>query len=111
MSLSGATESRVVTLQPGQFTGEVNLLSGRRGFTRIRAAEASELIELQREELLGLLQTDSELSDIFMLAFILRRVELIAHQAGDAVLIGSNHSAETLRIKEFLTRNGYPHAY
>jgi thioredoxin reductase (NADPH) len=46
-----------------------------------------------------------------MRAFILRRVELIAHQVGDAVLVGSIHSAETLRIKEFLTRNGYPHAY
>src|SRR4029077_15545923 len=40
-----------------------------------------------------------------------RRVELIAHQVGDAVLVGSTHSAATLRIKEFLTRNGYPHAY
>src|SRR5438034_10677997 len=46
-----------------------------------------------------------------MRAFILRRVELIAQQVGDAVLVGSNHSADTLRIKEFLTRNGYPHAY
>jgi thioredoxin reductase (NADPH) len=61
--------------------------------------------------LLALVQTDSELSDVLMRAFILRRVEIIAHQVGDAVLIGSNHSAETLRIKEFLIRNGYPHAY
>lgn len=107
----GPTESLIATLQPGQFTGEVNLLSGRRQFTRIRAGEAGEVIELEREQLLALVQTDSELSEILMLAFILRRVELIAHQVGDAVLIGSDHSAETLRIREFLTRNGYPHAY
>jgi len=58
-----------------------------------------------------LLQTDSELSDIVMRAFILRRVELIAHGIGDAVLVGSSYSPDTLRIKEFLTRNGHPHAY
>ncbi len=111
ISLLGPTEALIATLQPGQFTGEVNLLSGRRQFTRIRASEAGEVIELEREQLLALVQTDSELSDILMRAFILRRVELIAHQVGDAVLIGSDHSAETLRIREFLTRNGYPHAY
>jgi thioredoxin reductase (NADPH) len=109
--LSGPAESFIATLQPGQFTGEINLLSGRRQFTRIRASEPGEVIELEREQLLALVQTDSELSEILMLAFILRRVELIAHQVGDAVLIGSDHSAETLRIREFLTRNGYPHAY
>jgi thioredoxin reductase (NADPH) len=111
LSVSGSTESLIVTLTPGQFTGEVNLLAGRRGFTRIRASEASEVIEVQREQLLKLIQTDTELSDILMRAFILRRVELISHQIGDVVVLGSTYSAETLRIREFLTRNGYPHAY
>jgi thioredoxin reductase (NADPH) len=111
VSTTGPSESLIATLQPGQFTGEVNMLSGRRQFTRIRASEIGEVIELEREDLLALVQTDSELSDILMRAFILRRVELIAHQVGDAVLVGSDHSADTLRIREFLTRNGYPHAY
>jgi thioredoxin reductase (NADPH) len=111
VSVSDSNESLIVTLQPGQFTGEANMLSGRRQFARIRASEPGEVIELERDELLRVVQTDSELSDILMRAFILRRVELIAHQVGDAVLVGSNHSAETLRIREFLTRNGYPHAY
>jgi thioredoxin reductase (NADPH) len=111
VSVSGSTEALIVTLQPGQFTGEANMLSGRRQFARIRASTDGEVIEVEREQLLSLVQTDSELGEILMRAFILRRVELIAHQVGDAVLVGSNHSADTLRIKEFLTRNGYPHAY
>ena len=111
ISVATSAESLIVTLQPGQFTGEANMLSGRRQFARIQAQDAGEVIELEREELLRLVQTDSELSDILMRAFILRRVELIAHQVGDAVLVGSEHSADTWRIKEFLTRNGYPHAY
>jgi len=56
-------------------------------------------------------QTDSELSDILMRAFILRRLELIARGSSDVVLLGSRHSAGTLRIKEFLSRNGHPISY
>src|SRR6188768_1890253 len=109
---SGATAQTIVALwTPGHFTGEVNLLSGRRALFLIRVREPGELIELTREELTAMIQSDSELSEILMRAFILRRIELVASGVGDVVLIGSLHSAATLRIREFLTRNGHPHAY
>jgi thioredoxin reductase (NADPH) len=108
---SGETEDVVAVVGPGMFTGELSMISGRRGLVRIRAGEPSELIEIAREDLLGLVQTDSELSDIFMRAFILRRLQLIARGIGNVVLVGSSHSLGTLRIKEFLTRNGHPYSY
>ena len=95
----------------GEFTGESNMLSNRRSLVRARASLPGEVIELDREQLLALVQNDAELGEIFMRAFILRRVELIAHGLGDVVLVGSNHSTGTLRIREFLTRNGHPHTY
>jgi thioredoxin reductase (NADPH) len=107
----GPTETLVAVHGPGQFTGEVNMISGRRALVRVRATEPTDLIQLDRERLLELVQTDAELSEIFMRAFILRRVELIAHGLGDVVLLGSTHSSGTLRVKEFLSRNGHPHAY
>jgi thioredoxin reductase (NADPH) len=96
---------------PGMFTGELNVLTGRRGLAKIRTAEACELIEIEREALRTLVQTDSELSDIFLRAYILRRSELIARRIGDILLIGSSHSLDTFRIKEFLTRNYQPYSY
>lgn len=108
---SALGDTRVTTHRAGSFTGETNMISGRRSLFRARAIEAGEVLELTREHLLALVQMDPELSEIFMRAFILRRVELIAHGLGDVVLIGSRHSPGTLRIKEFLTRNGHPHAY
>lgn len=108
---SGTAETLVVVHGPGQFTGEVQILSGRRSLVRMRASESGEVIELDRTTMLSLVQTDSELSEIFMRAFILRRVELIAHGIGDVVLVGSIHCSGTLRVKEFLTRNGQPYAY
>ena len=108
---SAGTETLIVTHRTGQFTGEGNMLTGRRALARTRVSEPGEVIELDREQLLGLIQTDAELSGIFMRAFILRRIELIAGGYGDVVLIGSTHCAGTLRVKEFLTRNGHPFHY
>ena len=108
---SGTAEEVVAVVEPGMFTGELNMLSGRRALVRIRAREPGEVIEIDREDLLSLVQTDSELSDILMSAFILRRLELIARGVGNVVLVGSSHSLDTLRIKEFLTRNGQPYSY
>jgi thioredoxin reductase (NADPH) len=103
---SGVTEALVAVLRPGQFTGEVTMLSGSHGLVRIRAGEAGAVIELERQHLLALVQTDSELSAIFMRAFILRRVELIAHGFGDVVLVGSSHSANTLPRRRYRQRPG-----
>jgi thioredoxin reductase (NADPH) len=105
------TERLIAVMGEGLFTGEVNLLAGRRGLVLIRASEDGEVIEVDRQQLLALVQTDSELSDLLMRAFILRRVELIAHGYGDVVLIGSSHCSGTLRVKEFLTRNGHPYSF
>src|SRR5439155_23420900 len=101
-------ETLVALLSPGQFTGEVSVLSGRRILVRVRARGAGEVVEIDREPLLALIQADGELGEIFMRAFILRRVELAAQGLGDLVLLGSSHSPGTLRVKEFLTRANQP---
>ena len=108
---SGGVETLIHIHGPGQFTGEVNALSGRPALFRARATKQGELIELDRQHMLALLQTDAELGEILMRAFILRRVELVTAGMGDVVLVGSMHSAATLRIKEFLMRNGHPYSY
>jgi len=104
-------ETLVHLNQPGQFTGEVNLLTGRAAFVRIRAHEDGEVLVIDRESVLRVLQLETEVGQILMRAFILRRVELIARGYGDAVLLGSTHCAGTLRLREFLTRNGHPFVY
>jgi thioredoxin reductase (NADPH) len=108
---SATGETLIVVHTPGHFTGEVNMISGRRALFRARVREAGEVIELDREQMLALAQTDAELSEILMRAFILRRVELVSSGLGDVVMIGSAHSAGTLRIREFLTRNTHPFSY
>jgi len=108
---SAAADALIVRQRSGQFTGEGTMLTGRRALNRIRATAPGEVLELSRDQLLGVVQTDAELSELLMRAFILRRVELISDGYGDVVVIGSAHCAGTLRVKEFLTRNGHPFRY
>jgi thioredoxin reductase (NADPH) len=108
---SGTVETLVTVYGSDQFTGEVGTLSGRRSLFRVRAAKPGKVIELDRQHMRALMQSDTELGEILTRAFILRRVELVAAGVGDVVLIGSTHSADTLRIKEFLMRNGHPYSY
>jgi thioredoxin reductase (NADPH) len=104
-------ERLIVNHDPGEFTGEMTMISGRRGLVRGRVTEAGEFLEMTSSDLRTLVARDAELSEIFMRAFILRRVALISRGLGNVILLGSRHSAQTLRLREFLTRNGHPHTY
>jgi thioredoxin reductase (NADPH) len=102
-------EKRVTLLEPGDFSGELSTLRGVAGFTRIRARESGSVLAIDAERLRDLVQTDAELSEIMMRAFILRRMGLLASEHAEVTLVGSRACPATLRLREFLTRNAYPH--
>ena len=104
-------ERPIVKHEAGEFTGEITMISGLRSLVRGRVTVAGEFLEMSSEDLRTLVARDAELSEIFMRAFILRRVTLINRGQGNVILMGSRHSAQTLRLREFLTRNGHPHTY
>jgi thioredoxin reductase (NADPH) len=103
-------EIAVATERAGQFSGEANMLSGRPSLVRARMNTEGELLVISPEAFRKIVQADAELSELLMRAYILRRADLI-DQGGAAVLIGSVHSPDTLRIREFLHRSGQPVTY
>ncbi len=106
-----AGERPVATHGPGEFTGEITMISGQRCLVRGRVTEAGEFLEITADGLRSIVARDAELSEIFMRAFILRRLALISGGLGNVILMGSRHCASTLRIREFLSRNAYPYTY
>ncbi|MGC2326174.1 MAG: FAD-dependent oxidoreductase [Candidatus Sulfotelmatobacter sp.] len=104
-------ERPIVTHNPGEFTGEIFMISGQRCLVRGRVTEAGEFLELSGDGLRSIVARDAELSEIFMRAFILRRLALISQGFGNVALMGSRHSANTLRLREFLSRNAHPYVY
>lgn len=104
-----STDELLYLLTAGDFTGEMSTLRGTRGLARIRVREAGAVLLIDAEQLRRIVQNDAELSELFMRAFILRRMGVIASGRSDALLLGSDHSADTLRLREFLTRNARPY--
>ena len=104
-------ERSVATHGPGEFTGEITMISGQRCLVCGRVTEAGEFLEISADGLRSLLARDAELGEIFMRAFILRRLALISRGQGNVILMGSRHSASTLRLREFLGRNAHPYTY
>jgi thioredoxin reductase (NADPH) len=95
----------------GEFTGEMSMLSGQRCLVLGRMTEPGELLEVTPEAFRSIVAKDAELSDILMRAFILRRLALIQNGYGNLILLGSRHSAKTLELREFLSRNSHPYTY
>ena len=106
-----AGEVAVAKHGPGEFTGEMTMISGQKCLVLGRVTEAGEFLEISSEGLRSIVATDAELSEIFMRAFILRRIALLARGQGNLILMGSKHCANTLRLREFLARNAHPYTY
>jgi thioredoxin reductase (NADPH) len=106
-----SSELLVFLLTAGDFGGEMSTLRRSAALTTLRVREGGAALAIDTEQIRNLVQTDAELSELFMRAFILRRVALISTGGGEITLLGSRHSADALRLREFLTRNGQPFHY
>ena len=54
--LSDTVETLVTIHGPGEFTGEVNMLSGRRSIVRIHATKPGEVIQLNHQNMMTLIE-------------------------------------------------------
>lgn len=107
-----ATGERPVTvLCPRMFTGEAGMIGGQRALVLARVLHDGEVLKLQPQALRSLVTADAQLCDIFLRAFILRRLMLVTRQLGNVLVIGSHSSANTVRLREFLGRNEHPYTY
>jgi thioredoxin reductase (NADPH) len=108
-SLTG--ELPITTHHGKSFTGELNMISGQPSLVIGRMGEAGEVLEISQESFRMMIARDAELSEVVMRAFILRRLALVTNHLGNVIIMGSRYCANTLRLREFLVRNSYPHTY
>ena len=102
-------ESRQVTVhEAGQFTGDVDVLSGRSALVTARARTGGRLLELDGETLRRAVDELPELGETIVKAFMSRRTLLIAGGFEGVKIIGSRFSPEAHRLRDFATRNAIP---
>jgi thioredoxin reductase (NADPH) len=111
LAFVGGEEQIVTTYGLGQFSGELLMISGRKSIYRCQAIENGALLQLSAKDLRTLIAKDAELSEVFMKAFLARRLSLKEHGHGNVVILGSRYSPATLAAREFLARDGHPFTY
>lgn len=100
------SEQKIVAIfEAFEFTGEIDVFSGRPALVDIIAETDVEVYEVPLEEIKRIVAEIPQLSDILLSAFIARR-ELLEHSGIAQVrLVGSRYSKDTNRIREFLSKN------
>jgi thioredoxin reductase (NADPH) len=104
-------EQLVVRHGPGNFLGELNLLTGLRVFVSARVAEAGEVIAVPAADLRRVIATQPALSDLILTAYLARRLNLMTSAASSIRIIGSRFSPETAHLRELLFRTRVPHEW
>jgi thioredoxin reductase (NADPH) len=112
ITVDSGGEDRVVTSHgAGRFLGELNMLTGSRVFLSARMAEPGEVLAVPVEQLRMVIATQPNLSDKILTTFMSRRADLRRQAASATRVIGSRYSAESLRIREFLSRCQLPYEW
>jgi len=93
----------------GHFMGEVGTLSGKPSLVDGVAEVDVKVLLLLPGQLRALIIAEADLGERLVRALILRRVALIEAGASGPVLIGEPESADLLRLRNFLRRNGEPY--
>jgi len=101
-------EEHFYTLEPGEFSGELNLLNHRETLTAARALAGSNILRVPRERLREFLTAEPEIGELVVRTIVQKRHWLVQRGAGGLALLGDADGGETATLTRFLTANSYP---
>ena len=101
--------NRVVAIHgPHRFLGELNLLTGSPPYLTAVVRDPGEVTQVSVKHLREIVESDQDLSNTILRAYLARRAILIESGAG-VQLVGSRFSPDAQRLREFLARNRMPY--
>lgn len=95
---------------PGTFLGDLHMLTGQGVPLSAVVSVGGELLAIPREQLKKVVTEEFALSNLILDTFLVRRSMLVRTGVGLRI-IGSRHSREATRLREFATRNRLPHVW
>lgn len=105
---TGTEPRTIVVHQPGEFTGDIDILSRRRSLVTGVARGDTDVLEVAPSDVGRLIGEDQAMGELILHAFIARREQLLESGFQGVRVIGSGASRDSYRIREFLTRNQVP---
>jgi thioredoxin reductase (NADPH) len=101
-------ERQVTVHRAGQFTGDVDALTGRSVVVMARVIEDGRVVALSSDELRHAVDEIADLGSTLVKAFIMRREMLLGSGSVGVTIIGSRFSPEAHRLRDFASRNLIP---
>jgi thioredoxin reductase (NADPH) len=105
---SRGTTHSVTIHEPGEFTGDVDMLSGRVALVTARVAHRGQLLELSAAALRQAVDALPEFGEVVLKAFLTRRSLLLSDGFEGIKIIGSRFSPDAHRLRDFANRNAIP---
>ena len=105
---SRGTPHQVTVHEPGEFTGDVDMLSGRSALVTARATAPGRVLELTAAALRQAVDALPEIGEIVQKAFLTRRTLLLSDGFEGIKIVGSRFSPDAHRLRDFATRNAIP---
>ena len=94
----------------GSFVGELNMLSGQAVYLSAVVRQGGKVLAISSERLREVVTEEPDLSDIILKAFLARRAWGMRTGLGLRI-VGSRHSSDTTRLREFAARNRLPYVW
>jgi thioredoxin reductase (NADPH) len=95
---------------PGTFLGDLHMLTGQGVPLSAVVSVGGEVLAIPRERLKEVVTEEFDLSNIILDAFLARRSFLMRMGVGLRI-IGSRHSSDATRLREFAARNRLPYVW
>jgi thioredoxin reductase (NADPH) len=106
------SQELVVVYTPGQFIGELGLVTGQHAVLTARSTESGMALVIPRDSFRRLMATKPTISDVILGALIARRETVRTTSAAQAIqIIGSRFSREAMALRTFAARNGLPYTW
>lgn len=107
----GYSEEVIVTFGPGEFIGELSILTGQFVYLPARAATDGRIYRIPPDRFRLLMETETALSDILLTAFRARREILMESASHTIEVIGSASSAECMALRSYLEHMALPYRW
>lgn len=104
-------ERRVAWLEPGQFAGEISLVTGQPTLVTARMEAAGDVLHVGHAAFHRMLVENSALSDIFVNALLARRAWARSSGRTSVVLVGRAYDREAFAIRGLLDKHSVPHLW
>ena len=108
---STGSASTISIHEAGEFTGDVDMLTGRASLVTARARGATRVIRMSAGDVKKIVADEPDLGNIILRGFLTRRALLLDQGFTGLRIIGSRFSRDTVRLTQFAVRNGIPHTW